>query len=71
MTLKELSEHPERASEKELKTFNDAIKTLKEFGERSQFILNGITMESGRSPEEIAKRYYEETMLLAAIHLLQ
>lgn len=67
MTLKELSEHPERASEKELKAFNDAIKTLKEFGKRSKYILNGITMESGRSPEEIAKSYYEETLLLAAI----
>jgi len=67
MTLKELSEHPEQASEEDLKALREAFETIKEFGKRSEYILNGITMESGRSQEELAKSYYEETMLMAAI----
>ena len=60
MTLKELSEHPERASEEDLKALREAFETIKEFGKRSEYILNGITMESGRSQEELAKSYYKE-----------
>ena len=67
MTLKELSEHPERASEEELKALEEAFNTIREFGKRSKYILSGITMESGRSQEELAKSYYEETMLMSAI----
>ena len=67
MTLKELSEHPEQASEEELKAIEEAMNALKELGKSSKFILNGITMESGRSQEDLAKSYYEETMLMAAI----
>lgn len=67
MTLKELSEHPERATEEDIEAFKNAMNKLKEFGEQSKYILNGVNMESGRNQEEIAKDYYEETMLLAAI----
>ena len=67
MTLKELCEHPERASEEDIKAMAETMQVIKEFGKRSKYILNGITMESGRSHEELAKSYYEETMLMAAI----
>ena len=67
MTLKELSEHPERASEDDLKAIGEAMKALRELAEQSKYTLNGITMESGRSREELAKSYYEETMLMAAV----
>lgn len=67
MTLKELSEHPELASEEELKAMEEAILAINEIGKRSEYIVNGITMESGRSQDALAKSYYEETMLMAAI----
>jgi len=67
MTLKELSEHPERASEEDLKAMEEAMNLIKEFKEQSKYILNGITPKSGRSQEELAKSYYEETMLMAAV----
>lgn len=67
MTLKELSEHPELASEEERKLLEEAMKALKEIGEQAKYTLNGITMDSGRSQEEIAKSYYEEVMLLSAV----
>lgn len=67
MTLKELSEHPEQASEEDLKTMEEAMNAIKEIGEQSKYILNGVTPKSGRSQEKLAKSYYEETMLMAAI----
>lgn len=67
MTLKELSEHPERASEEDLKAMEEAINAIKEIGEQSMYITNGITPKSGRSQEKLAKNYYEETMLMSAI----
>lgn len=67
MTLEELSKHPERASEEDLKAMEEVMKAIKEFGKRSEYILNGITLESGRSQKELAKSYYEETMLMAAV----
>lgn len=67
MTLKELSEHPERASEEDLKAMEEAMNAIREIGERSKYVLNGITPKSGRSQEELAKSYYEETMLMAAV----
>ena len=67
MTLKELSEHPERASKEDLKAMEEAMNSIKEMGEQSKYILNGITPKSGRSQEELAKSYYEETMLMAAV----
>lgn len=67
MTLKELSEHPERASEEDLKAMEEAMNAIKELGEQSKYILNGVTSKSGRSQDELAKSYYEETMLMAAI----
>jgi len=67
MTLKELSEHPELASEDDLKSFNQALKIFKEFGEQIKYTFEGVTEDRGRSQEEIAKSYYEETMLLSAI----
>lgn len=67
MTLKELSEHPEQASEEDRKAIEDAMNAIIELRNSSKFILNGITMESGRSQKELAKSYYEETMLMAAI----
>ena len=67
MTLKELSEHPERASEEDLKAMEEAMNAIREIGERSKYVLNGITPKSGRSQEDLAKSYYEETMLMAAV----
>ncbi len=67
MTLKELSEHPERASEEDKKAFEEALKAISKFKEQSKYILNGITPNSGRSQDELAKSYYEETMLMAAV----
>lgn len=68
MTLKELSEHPELASEEEdRKAFENALNSIREFKEQSKYILNRITPKSGRSQDELAKSYYEETMLMAAV----
>jgi hypothetical protein len=67
MTLKELSEHPERASEEDLKAMEKAMNAIRETGEQSKYVLNGVTPKSGRSQEELAKSYYEETMLMAAV----
>jgi len=67
MTLKELSEHPERASEECKKAFEDALNAIREFKEQSKYVLNGIIPKSGRSQNELAKSYYEETMLMAAV----
>lgn len=67
MTLKELSEHPERASEEDRKVFEDALNSIREFKKQSKYILNGITPKSGRCQDELAKSYYEETMLMAAV----
>lgn len=67
MTLKELSEHPELASEEDRKAFENALNSIREFKEQSKYILNGITPKSGRSQDELAKSYYEETMLMAAV----
>ena len=57
MTLKELSEHPERASEEDKKAFEEALKAISKFKEQSKYILNGITPNSGRSQDELAKSY--------------
>lgn len=67
MTLKELSEHPELASEEERKALEECMRAFREFGKRMGPTLNGVTLESGRSREEIARGYYVETMLVAAI----
>ena len=34
MTIKELSEHPERASEEDLKTIENAVNQIKEMGSK-------------------------------------
>ena len=67
MTLKELSEHPELASEGDLKALTACFQVIKEIGKRFEPLLNGVTMNSGRSKEEIAYSYYVETILMAAI----
>lgn len=67
MTLKELSEHPELASEEDQKAMEKAMNAIREIGEQSKYLLNGITPKSGRNQEELAKSYYEETMLMAAV----
>lgn len=67
MTLKELSEHPERTSEEDQKAMEKAMNAIREIGEQSKYLLNGITPKSGRNQEELAKSYYEETMLMAAV----
>ena len=67
MTLKELSEHPDRASEEDQKAMEKAMNAIREIGEQSKYLLNGITPKSGRNQEELAKSYYEETMLMAAV----
>ena len=65
MTLKELSEHPEQASDEDIKHLEESFRILKEMGKKMEPLLNGVTSESGRSKEEIAYSYYEETMLMA------
>ena len=67
MTLKELSEHPEHASEEDLRAFAECMKMMKELGKTISPLMNGVTAESGRSKEEIAYAYYVDTMLMAAI----
>ena len=67
MTLKELSEHPEQASDEDIKHLEESFRILKEMGKKMEPLLNGVTSDSGRSKEEIAYSYYEETMLMAAI----
>lgn len=67
MTLKELSEHPELASEEDLKAFAECIRLVKEIGMHAAPSVHGLTLDSGRSKEEIAHSYYVETMMMAAI----
>lgn len=67
MTLKEISEHPENASEEDLKSLNDCFRLIKEMGKSIEPTINGVTPESGRTKEEIAYSYYVDTMLMAAI----
>lgn len=67
MTLKELTEHPERASEEDLKVLEKAVELIKEMGRKAEPLMNGVTVDSGRTKEEIAHYYYVETMLMAAI----
>ena len=67
MTLKELSDNPELASEEDLKALTACFQVIKDMGKRFEPLLNGVTMDSGRSKEEIAYSYYVETMLIAAI----
>ena len=67
MTLKELSEYPEQASEEDLRAFAECMKMMNELGKTISPIMNGVSAESGRSKEEIAYAYYVDTMLMAAI----
>lgn len=67
MTLKELSEHPEQASEEDVKAMEETMNAIREIGDQSNYVLNGVTSNSGRSQEELSKSYYEETMLMAAV----
>lgn len=67
MTLKELSEHPERASEDDFKAINETVQLIKEMGKQAKPLIYGVTSQSGRSKEEIAYSYYVEEMLMAAI----
>jgi len=54
MTLKELSDHPERASEEDLKALAESVRLIKEMGKSVEPLINGVTLESGRTKEEIA-----------------
>lgn len=67
MTLKELSEHPEQASEEDIKALEECFRLVKEMGKAMEPLIIGVTKESGRSKEEIAYGYYVDTMLMAAI----
>lgn len=67
MTIRELSEHPENANVEELKAFVDCVCLMEEMGKQIEPLINGVTMESGRTKEEIAYSYYVETMLMSAI----
>lgn len=67
MTIRELSEHPENANEEDLKAFVDYVCLVEEMGKQIEPLINGVTMESGRTKEEIAYSYYVETMLMSAI----
>lgn len=67
MTIRELSEHPENANEEDLKAFVDFVCLMEEMGKQTEPLINGVTMESGRTKEGIAYSYYVETMLMSAI----
>lgn len=67
MTIRELSEHPENVNEEDLKAFVDYVCLVEEMGKQIEPLINGVTMESGRTKEEIAYSYYVETMLMSAI----
>ena len=67
MTIRELSEHPENANEEDSKAFVDYVCLVEEMGKQIEPLINGVTMESGRTKEEIAYSYYVETMLMSAI----
>lgn len=67
MTLKELSEHPELASDEDIKHLTETFRILKDVGKQMAILLNGVTSESGRTKEEISHSYYEKMMLMAAI----
>lgn len=67
MTLKELSEHPELASDEDIKHLTETFRILKDVGKQMDILLNGVTSESGRTKEEISHSYYEKMMLMAAI----
>lgn len=67
MTFKELIEHPELAGEDDLKVLEKLSECAKEMKQHIEFITYGVTEESGNTKEEIAERYYTETMLLSAI----
>lgn len=45
MTIKELSEHPERASEEDLKTIENAVNQIKEMGKRAKPLMYDVTLE--------------------------
>ena len=67
MTLKEISEHPELASEDDLKTLEECFRIMKELGKKMEPTLNGVTLDSGRSQDEIAHGFYVEALLMAAV----
>ncbi len=67
MTLKELAEHPEKASAKDLEFMKKSFELMQDLKNRIEYTTYGITEESGRSKEEIAKEFYSQTMLLSAI----
>lgn len=67
MTLKEISEHPELASEDDLKTLEECFRIMKELGKKMEPTLNRVTLDSGRSQDEIAHGFYVEALLMAAV----
>lgn len=46
MTLKELSEHPEQASDEDIKHLEESFRILKEMGKKMEPLLNGVTSVS-------------------------
>ena len=67
MTFNELIEHPERASEDDLRVLENLSNLMKDMKRHIEVMTYGVTEESGHSKEEIAKMYYTETMLMSAI----
>ena len=67
MTFNELIEHPESATEEDLKALENLSNCMKEMKGHIDCVTYGVTQDSGHSKEEIAKRYYTETMLMSAI----
>lgn len=67
MTLKEIIEHPELVSEEDQIKLEECFRVMKEFGKHMETTLHGVTLDSGRSKDEIARGYYVETMLMAAV----
>ena len=60
MTLKELSEHPEMANPKEIDAINDVIQEIKKRVKYLCGLTEGITLDSGREPDDIAESFYQE-----------
>lgn len=59
--------HPENASEEELKAFTERAKKIKEMAKNLAVLTDGVSLDSGRRPDDIARGYYQENMILSSI----
>ena len=65
-TLGEIMRDPSKATEEDIKNFEEIAKTLNEFKETAKPYM-GVSLESGRDIAEISKRVYQENLILSVI----